>query len=454
MWKTRNIRRRNKGKKTKKQNGGLFSFIRPSSEPSIDKIIEFAIKNDIELIARIEKKNKMFFKTTKSEPLKVKFIKEKQIKFIQDEENKIDTIDSNIKPDTPYIYEIKGSNVEVILNLTTKIRLSIDETSIADIKDKMKIENEIKLQKPTEIENKIKMETDKKALFLLDFLQKMQLLFGKKEPTTFNTQSGGADNSLVDDIISKYPSLKGFKSIIDDLPEDIRQKYDSEIKTTLEKVKESNMKETDLMDEPKFQEIQADLNSQLLDKIEPPTTEEIKEIEPTITEETKEVEPTITDETKEVEPTVTDETKEVEPTVTDETKEVEPTVTDETKKVESTVTEETKEVEPTVESPTTMEVEPTLESPTIKEVEPTVKSPTTEETKEPTEETSDITTVVTPTPSDEVTLKREDLKESPLLVQPSTGESGKYIFVPKDLVEKVVDYLLNNGCEVTTVNLK
>ena len=101
-----------------------------------------------------------------------------------------------------------------------------------------------------------------------------------------------------------------------------------------------------------------------------------------------------------------------------------------------------------------MEVEPTLESPTIKEVEPTVKSPTTEETKEPTEETSDITTVVTPTPSDEVTLKREDLKESPLLVQPSTGESGKYIFVPKDLVEKVVDYLLNNGCEVTTVNLK
>ena len=27
-------------------------------------------------------------------------------------------------------------------------------------------------------------------------------------------------------------------------------------------------------------------------------------------------------------------------------------------------------------------------------------------------------------------------------------------FVPKDLVEKVVDFLLNNGCEVTTINLK
>jgi hypothetical protein len=51
-------------------------------------------------------------------------------------------------------------------------------------------------------------------------------------------------------------------------------------------------------------------------------------------------------------------------------------------------------------------------------------------------------------------LKREDLKESPLLVQPTTGESGKYIFVTKDLVEKAIDFLLNNGCEVTTVNLK
>ena len=29
-----------------------------------------------------------------------------------------------------------------------------------------------------------------------------------------------------------------------------------------------------------------------------------------------------------------------------------------------------------------------------------------------------------------------------------------YPFIPKDLVETTIDFLLNNGCEVTTVNLK
>jgi hypothetical protein len=105
---------------------------------------------------------------------------------------------------------------------------------------------------------------------------------------------------------------------------------------------------------------------------------------------------------------------------------------------------------------------PTETSPT--ETSPTettnVMAPTTETTEipntvEPTTTTPsevDTTTVTTPPPA--VELKREDLKESPLLVQPNTGESGKYIFVPKDLVEKVIDFLLNNGCEITTTQMK
>ena len=152
MWKTRNIRRRNKGKKTKRQDGGLLPFM----GPSIDKIIEFAVKNDIDVSAYIEKKTGVFSKAT-TISFKVKFIKGKKVKFIQDEETKLDEINTNIKPDTQYTYVIKGSNVEVSLNLTTKLTISIDKTSIADIKAKMKIEEETKAQKMKEMTEKTKV---------------------------------------------------------------------------------------------------------------------------------------------------------------------------------------------------------------------------------------------------------------------------------------------------------
>ena len=31
---------------------------------------------------------------------------------------------------------------------------------------------------------------------------------------------------------------------------------------------------------------------------------------------------------------------------------------------------------------------------------------------------------------------------------------GKYIFVPEKMVQLVVDYLLSNGCEITTTVMK
>ena len=750
MWKTRNIRRRNKGKKTKRQEGGLLPFM----GPSMDEIINFAIKNDIEVDAQFEKKTGMLSKAI-TISLKVKLIKGKQIKFIQDEEVKLDEINANIKPDTPYKYVMKGSKLEVTLNLKngTKIIIAISETSIKDIKDKIKMEKETDLQKikeinqktedkivqkkkdekftfktvqinsyfkrnkvgtqpyssdklnylyycietylpedaltqdavhkfveefekslvksptkemskedamirlktgiklftmnksktklqdivqilsvdtdqldnyltpsqslnkkcssitlgdiskenlikynseicfiveslkpyaeddlilldieksedrnkmsiadfvengarleemwklaeskpyyeyfgyvskgedvdslvgfmcydkqsnpnilkvsniiwadndngnnqelrnklydifeneltgkslqsklfipeqldekvnaefytkgetkdgftmweaimppkPSEMEIKIKTETNPKAVMLLEFLQKISLLFKEKAKnlaTITEPQMGGADNALLDEIIIKYPLFKGLKSMIGNLPEDIQQKYASDITKTLEEVKESNMEETKLMDEPEFQEIQADLNAQIVESKEEETP-------------TASVEPTV--ESKEGEPP-TDTT--VEPTV--ESKEEEPPV--------DTIVEPTAST--TVEPNTTTTVEPTA-STTSASTDTSVVTPTT--TVEPTTmttsaspdtavvEPSTITTVESASTNDEVKLKREDLKESPLLVQPTTGESGKYIFVPKDLVEKVIDYLLNNGCEVTTVNLK
>ena len=95
MWKTRNIRRRNKGKKTKRQEGGLLPFM----GPSMDEIINFAIKNDIEVDAQFEKKTGMLSKAI-TISLKVKLIKGKQIKFIQDEEVKLDMNDHAVQKTT------------------------------------------------------------------------------------------------------------------------------------------------------------------------------------------------------------------------------------------------------------------------------------------------------------------------------------------------------------------
>jgi len=866
MWKTRNIRRRNKGKKTKRQDGGLLPFM----GPSIEKIIDFAIKNDMDVTAYVEKKTGMLSKATII--FKVKFIKGKKVKFT-DEETKLKEIDANITPDTEYTYVMKGSNVEVILKLTTKIIISIDKTSIAEIKAKMKIEEETKSQKmkemtaktnvaqaqkkeddkkqkeeddkkkkeeadqkkieelkkkeeskyeshseyihwyfardvtgplpyskhelnylyycietyfpensltkdtvhtfvkefekydskseekevkemnkedailrlesgiklfmmndsktklqemvkrlnadpdeldnyltpkyslnkqcstlssmtynryfcfmleslkqyenvelvlldednpdeklkmsifdfvengarpkemwknkfeptiksksyygdityvskgtetnslvgfacysishqllkvsniiwadnekgkepnlrnilydkfkhylsgglyfgntlklfipdelnemvnanvykkgetkdgftmwdtivptkPSVIDNKIDAETNEKGIDLLKLLQKLQILLGiikerpaptkEQEPTETPIESttpivessndvdavlpneikldevkqtGGADNALLDEIITKYPSMKGLKRMIDNLPEDIRQKYESEINTTLEKVKESNVEEKVLMNEPEFQEIQADLNAQTEattttetttdgePKTEEPKTDgatkETKEGDTPPSEETKPDETTeetkpdgdtpTTEETKPDGDTPTTEESKTDETKPDETKPDE-TKPDETKpdetKPDETKPDETKPDEPKPDEPKTEETktkegetkpDATIPLPTDTNV---VTPPTeTDGTKpEETSVTTDSTT--TPTTSDEIKLKREDLKESPLLVQPTTGESGKYIFVPKDLVEKVIDFLLNNGCEVTTINLK
>lgn len=152
MWKTRNIRRRNKGKKTKRQEGGLLPF----TGPSMDEIIKTAVTNDIEVTVRVETKTGMLSKATISEPFKMKFMKGKQLQFIEDEENKLDKINASIKPNVPYRYEMKGSKLEVIINVKniTKIILLIDETSIKDIKDKMKEITENKSQKIKEIKEK------------------------------------------------------------------------------------------------------------------------------------------------------------------------------------------------------------------------------------------------------------------------------------------------------------
>jgi hypothetical protein len=368
--------------------------------------------------------------------------------------------------------------------------------------------------KPSVMESKIDAAPNQKEKDFLENLQRILLLFSKPfkavKQAVQNTleQTGGADNALLDEVINKYPSLKGLKSMIDDLPEDVQQKYASEIKTTLEKVKESNVPEIDLMNEPEFQEIQADLDAKILTKVENSSDEktdgkpvdevktdgEIKVDEvKTDGDETKVDEvKTDGDETK-VDEVKTDgddgETKVDEvKTDGDETKVDEVKTDGDETKVDEVKTdgESSSSTTPSVTPPSTTEISTTMSSETIPSetsvttttpsetsVTTTTPSKTTDTTKPPSEttdttkppsettdttkppsETSVTTDTTTTAPTDGVALKREDLKESPLLVHPTTGESGKYIFVPKDLVEKVIDFLLNNGCEVTTINLK
>jgi hypothetical protein len=66
-------------------------------------------------------------------------------------------------------------------------------------------------------------------------------------------------------------------------------------------------------------------------------------------------------------------------------------------------------------------------------------------------QSSITTTAVSPSVPQPLTL--DDLKLSPELKHPSSGESGKYIFVPLDKVQTTIDFLLSNGCEITTTVL-
>ena len=55
---------------------------------------------------------------------------------------------------------------------------------------------------------------------------------------------------------------------------------------------------------------------------------------------------------------------------------------------------------------------------------------------------------------EEPPLTLDDLKISPAMKNKQSNEMGKYIFVPEKMVQLVVDYLLSNGCEITTTVMK
>ena len=48
----------------------------------------------------------------------------------------------------------------------------------------------------------------------------------------------------------------------------------------------------------------------------------------------------------------------------------------------------------------------------------------------------------------------ESLKVSPLMTNASTNQQGKYIFVPIQMVDKILEVLLEGDCEVFTVSTK
>jgi len=102
-----------------------------------------------------------------------------------------------------------------------------------------------------------------------------------------------------------------------------------------------------------------------------------------------------------------------------------------------------------VESNDPFITELTTEISSIKQSSDVVKQTNTDLGQQQQQQTS-ITTV---SPSVPQPLTLDDLKLSPALKHPTSGESGKYIFVPLDKVQSTIDFLLSNGCEITTTVL-
>ena len=82
--------------------------------------------------------------------------------------------------------------------------------------------------------------------------------------------------------------------------------------------------------------------------------------------------------------------------------------------------------------------------------ETTIDAPTTT----PSGEEPIVADATNPIVKEDSPLTLDDLKVSPSMINKTTNESGKYIFVPEKMVQLVVDYLLSNGCEITTTVMK
>ena len=255
-----------------------------------------------------------------------------------------------------------------------------------------------------------------------------------------SNQIGGAGRTYID--LQKHPELQSVNEMFESLPETIYIANEALINETINKINASDATPDISSLQPTVEMIRR--NSNIIKEVA--NTDIMKQLRPeesivAAVEET----PAVSEETPAVEEEgVKEETPAVEET---------PVVEEEGVKEEAPAVEEegVKEETPAVETPAVEET-PVVSEEGVKEETPAVEEASPVNKEGAKEESSEVVKDEVPKPDKPLTL--DDLKMSPVMTNKSTNELGQYVFVPKLMVQQVIDYLLSNGCEITTIDLK
>jgi hypothetical protein len=242
-----------------------------------------------------------------------------------------------------------------------------------------------------------------------------------KEKYLSTVQSGGSVSSILDEVLQKHPELNNtnIKQLFENIPSELVSELN--VEEILKKVGESNVK-VELTD-PFITELTNDISSttNLVDNAK-------KDAAPSspLTESSqndKVSEPTIE---------LTNDISSTTNLVDNAKKDAAPS---------SPLTESSQNDK--VSDPTIELTKDSSDATVLKSTESLIESSVKTSSEVPSTEVKE-----------EPPLTLEDLKISPSMKNNQSNEMGKYIFVPDKMVQLVIDYLLSNGCEITTTVIK
>ena len=272
------------------------------------------------------------------------------------------------------------------------------------------------------VENTTSEMTNENKIKIKDLLTSLLKKLEEKYIISTN-QIGGSLSSILDAVLQKHPELNNtnIKQLFENIPDDVV--IELNVEEILKNVSESDVK--------------------------------VELTDPFITELTTDISLTnkLVDNSKKDESTTLSESS------SDATSPIEPTnesATDIIPNNESSPSETSVAEMPISEMPVAVTSSPSempvavTSSPSEMPVAVTPEMPISET---PVSKTLDATTETTVKEEDKP-LSLDDLKISPTIVNKASNESGKYIFVPENMVQLVIDYLLSNGCEITTTVIK
>ena len=268
--------------------------------------------------------------------------------------------------------------------------------------------------------------------------ESLQILLNKlKEKYSGSIQKGGSVSSILETVLQKHPELENtnIKELLKNVPEDVASELN--VEDILTTVSESDVK-VDSTD-PFITDITTDISStsKIMDDSKLPPSEQK---EPATTQETDTTATTgATGATQETDTTATTATQETSTGATAATGETATAATTDTTTATAATTATT--TTDTTDTTTTGATTDTRGATATQETTP-------EKTQDTAQTSSEIIPETDVKESPPLTL--DDLKISPTMKNNQSNEMGKYVFVPEKMVQLVIDYLLSNGCEIST----